>query len=69
MQWQAVKRSGARWVKFRIGQIIDEIIYEDPTAPEYVAEYEPPDADERRQAECQIIRQKGSSDTVNNPVM
>lgn len=46
------KGLGARWVKSRIGQIIDEMIYEDPTAPEYVVEYEPADADERRQAEC-----------------
>ena len=43
---------GARWVKSRIGQIIDNRIYDDPDAPEYVVEYEPPDADARRQAEC-----------------
>ncbi len=47
---------GARWVKSRIGQIIDNLIYDDPNAPEYVVEYEPPDADERRQSECDIVR-------------
>lgn len=56
---------GARWVKSRIGQIIDNRIYDDPDAPEYVVEYEPPDADARRQAEC---RTAGSfSDQTGEP--
>lgn len=60
---------GARWVKSRIGQIIDEMIYEKPTAPEYVFEYEPPDADARRQAECRALQQKTQSEEDNESVM
>lgn len=56
---------GARWVKSRIGQIIDTLIYDDPNAPEYVVEYEPPDADARRQAECHD--RACSSDIVSGP--
>lgn len=53
---------GARWVKSRIGQIIDDMIYDDPDAPAYVLEYEPPDADARRQAECRMPRQNTPPD-------
>ena len=41
---------GARWMRSRIGTMIDDMIYDDPDAPQYVIEYEPPDADVRRQA-------------------
>ncbi len=56
------KGLGARWVKSRIGQIIDEMIYDDPTAPEYVVEYEPPDAEARRQTECRTHTAENPSD-------
>lgn len=58
---------GARWVKSRIGQIIDDMIYDAPTASEYVIEYEPPDADAKRQAECTVTSQKNLSDEVSGP--
>ena len=60
---------GARWVKSRIGQMIDEMIYEKPTAPEYVLEYEPPDADARRQAECRALQPETHPDQGNESVM
>ena len=43
---------GARWANHRIDAIIDEMIYEDPYATQFVYQYEPPDADEKRQSEC-----------------
>lgn len=47
----AVKKGlGARWMKSRICLMLDDLIYENPCAEEYHLEYEPPDADDRRQA-------------------
>ncbi len=43
------KGLGARWMKSKIGTMIDDMIYDDPDAQHYVIEYEPPDADARRQ--------------------
>ena len=43
------KGLGARWLRSKIGEMIDDMIYDDPDAPHYVIEYEPPDADARRQ--------------------
>lgn len=45
------KGLGARWMKFKIGTMIDDMIYDNPDAQHYVIEYEPPDADKRRQEE------------------
>ena len=44
------KGLGARWLRSKIGEMVDDMIYDDPDAPHYVIEYEPPDADARRQA-------------------
>ena len=43
---------GARWANHQIDAIIDEMIYEDPYATRLVYQYEPPDADEKRQSAC-----------------
>ena len=43
---------GARWANHQIDAIIDEMIYEDPYATRLVYQYEPPDADEKRQTAC-----------------
>ena len=43
---------GARWANHQIDAIIDEMIYEDPYATRLVYQYEPPDADEKRQPAC-----------------
>lgn len=43
------KGLGARWMRSKIWSLIDDMIYDDPDAPHYVIEYEPADADERRQ--------------------
>ena len=45
------KGLGARWMKFKIGTMIDDMIYDNPDAQHYVIEYEPPDADKHRQEE------------------
>ena len=44
------KGLGARWLRSKIGEMVDDMIYDDPDAPHYVIEYGPPDADARRQA-------------------
>ena len=46
------KGLGARWIKSRIDLMLDDMIYDDPEAECYRIEYEPPDADVRRQAAC-----------------
>ena len=48
------KGLGARWMKSKIGTMIDDMIYDNPDAQHYVIEYEPPDADKRRQEEFRI---------------
>lgn len=45
------KGLGARWMKSKIGTMIDDMIYDNPDAQHYMIEYEPPNADKRRQEE------------------
>lgn len=60
---------GARWIKSRIGEILDDMIYDNPTSPAYILEYEPPDADARRQAECHRAQQTPLLDKSDGPAL
>lgn len=46
------KGLGARWLKARLGQLLDDRLYDDPDADSYEILYESADADARRQACC-----------------
>lgn len=49
------KGLGARWMKQTLQNILDGLIFDDPDAETYRLEYEPPDADERRQAAAYAV--------------